>query len=344
MSVRDQLTLFGLDQTLRQARASASNEREVERQIRRVHTVHSILSELPTAEDLAFLHSGLCQTCLPHSRPDSNRDVWRRRSGRLTLIVQPGVLDTPMKPAGRGKRGEAKAAAKADDQESMYVGVPYGSKARLILIYLQSEGIRDRVVQMGDSLSAWMRSLGLAVTGGERGTITAVREQVLRIARCSFSFHWSEVSDEGDRTIVTDARLVDGMELWRGVSDRSQWPRQVVLSEAFHAHLREHAVPLDQRAIAHLSGNSLGLDLYTMLAYRLPRLKAPLLLRWSQLMEQLGAEDPSNFSRRVKAILPDVLDGYPGAKIEVSRNGLTLQPSKPAVQRTMVNGLRLIKS
>jgi hypothetical protein len=344
MSIRDQLNLLGLDQTLLCAQASGTGERGVERQIRRVQTVHSILSELPTSEDLAFLHSGLCQTCLPHSRPASNRDVWRRRSGRLTLIVQPGVLDAlPTRKGGTGK-GEAKVQTKAEHQESLYVGVPYGPKARLILIYLQSEGIRDRVVQMGDCLSAWMRSLGLAATGGERGTITAVREQVLRIARCSFSFHWSERSDEGDRTIVTDARIVEGMELWRGVADSSQWPREVVLSEAFHAHLRQHAVPLDQRAIAHLSGNSLGLDLYTMLAYRLPRLQAPMLLRWSQLMEQLGAEDPSNFSRRVKAILPDVLDGYPGARVDVSRNGLTLSPSKPAVQRTVVNGLRLVRS
>ena len=58
-----------------------------------------------------------------------------------------------------------------------------------------------------------------------------------------------------------------------------------------HEHLREHAVPLDKRAIAHLSGNSLGLDLYALLAYRLPRLKQPVHLRWAALQEQIGSEE-----------------------------------------------------
>ena len=34
--------------------------------------------------------------------------------------------------------------------------------------------------------------------------------------------------------------------------------------------------------------SSLGLDLYTLLAYRLPRLDRDLHLRWSTLQEQLG--------------------------------------------------------
>ena len=33
----------------------------------------------------------------------------------------------------------------------MFLGVPWGAKARLILIYLQSEGLKGRVVQMGPS-------------------------------------------------------------------------------------------------------------------------------------------------------------------------------------------------
>jgi len=124
-----------------------------------------MLSALPAAEDLAFLHSGLAQTCLPHSRPADDRGVWRRQSGRFSLLVQPGVIDD-----GRGVR---------------HVGVPYGSRARLIMLHLQSEGLKSRTVSLGPTLSAFLRSLGLPVSGGPRGSIVAIREQSMRIARSS---------------------------------------------------------------------------------------------------------------------------------------------------------------
>jgi hypothetical protein len=227
--------------------------------------------------------------------------------------------------------------------------VPYGSKARLILIYLQTEGLKARTVNMGASMSAWIRSLGLPVTGGARGTIPAVREQVLRIARCSFTLQWTELDGTGGSVLnVTDTRIVDDMALWSGAEDSTKWSAVVELSERFHEHLKEHAVPLDQRAVAQLSGNSLALDLYALFAYRLPRVKSDTLLRWTHLQEQLGADYPSarTLAFKVKQTLGQVLDVYPAARVEVSPHGLLLKTSKPAVPRTVVQvkGLRLIEA
>ena len=243
-TVAEQLEMLGFEETLRKVDREATSPRTRSRQVRRVELTHELLSELPTLEDLSFLHSGLCQTSLPHSRPAENHIAWSRRSGRFSLIVQPGLMDT-----ARGVE---------------YVGVPYGSKARLILIHLQTEGIRSALVNLGASLSAFMRSLGLAVTGGKRGTIGAVREQALRIARCNFTMQWTGADGQGgERTIIADSRIVDRLKLWR--SEKEGWCETVELSEKFHDHLREHAVPLDKRGIAHLAGNSLGLDLYALL-------------------------------------------------------------------------------
>jgi hypothetical protein len=123
------------------------------------------------------------------------------------------------------------------------------------------------------------------------GSIRLFKEQVLRIARCQFSLQWREKDTSGNEvTNVTDARIVEGMALWRGIEDTTKWAGAIELSERFHEHLREHAVSLDQRAIARLAGYSLGLDLYTLFAYRLPRLSAPVTLRWEQLAGQLGAD------------------------------------------------------
>src|SRR3954465_4947223 len=84
-STRQQLELLGLDECLRRAEAEGATTAERLRLRDRYETAHGIMSALPEADELAFLHSGLCQTYLPHSRPASNRAIWRRSAGDLTL-------------------------------------------------------------------------------------------------------------------------------------------------------------------------------------------------------------------------------------------------------------------
>lgn len=103
-AISEQLEIFGLDQGRRMAETVTSS-RERSRQLRRVEVAHELMSELPSSEDLSFLHSGLCQTCLPHSRPAENNGLWHRKSGRFQLTVQPGSY------------------------EGRWLGVPYGPKS-----------------------------------------------------------------------------------------------------------------------------------------------------------------------------------------------------------------------
>jgi hypothetical protein len=337
-SPRRQLELVGLQESLRLAEAEGASPAERRRLRERLEVAHQLLIDLPAMDDIAFLHSGLCQTYLPHTRPKENHSVWRREAGRFTLIVAPGVLDE--------RRRDVPRRTGPHEASDLYVGVPFGPKARLILIYLQTEGRKSRVVNMGGSMSAWIRSLGLAVTGGQKGTINAVREQVMRIARCSFTLQWEERDAAGNTTMsVRDQRIVEGLTLWNGASDPAKWSGTVELTQQFWEHLKEHSVPLDKRAIAHLSNNSLGLDLYTLFAYRLPRLRQDLHLRWAQLLDQLGSAEKQTktLAYRIREVLPDVIAGYPDARIEVTRHGLLLKPSQPAVPRTTVNGIRLIE-
>lgn len=328
MDIAKQLEILGLEETKRQVSAFTSSPREREKLLRRVDATHEIMSELPEADDLSFLHSGLCQTCLPHSKPTHNHTVWRRTSGRFTLAITPGTI--------------SRVGAEGQDG---YVGVPYGTKARLILIHLQTEGQKSREVNLGPSLSAFMRSLGLSVTGGKNGSIASTKEQVLRIARCNFSLQWSDINVGGTRTHISDHRIVDGLELWEAGMGDYAWNGSVQLSERFHEDLRKHSVPLDKGAIAELKGNSLALDLYTLFAYRLPQLRDSLHLRWRTLQSQVGSEETDMFglSRRVRAVLPEVLTVYPHARVEVTPTGLTLRKSEPAVPTRAVRGWRMIE-
>ena len=55
-------------------------------------------------------------------------------------------------------------------------GVPYGARARMILLYLQTQAVRtgSREVALGRSMRDWMERMGLSV-GGE--TARGLREQ-----------------------------------------------------------------------------------------------------------------------------------------------------------------------
>ncbi len=333
---RGQLELLGLDECLHRAEAAGATPAERRRLQGRYIAAHSIMSAVPDADELAFLHSGLCQTYLPHARLPSNQAVWTRSSGRFSLIVQPGLIDDrPHLVRGRQPTPE--------EQEAMFVGVPYGARARLILIYLQTEGVRGAEVQLGESLSAWIRALGLTVTGGRNGSITGIREQALRIARCRFTLDWT--GPRGTRG-VRDIQIVRGLDVAATDGSNAVWPRVVYLDPEFQAHLAEHAVPLDRRAIAHLAGNSLSLDLYALFAYRLPRLSAPgLHLSWQMLQEQLGSQGSAKeIARRIRDALPDVLAVYPEARVAVTRHGLMLRASAPSVPReTRVQGFRMLQ-
>jgi len=321
-NIREQLELIGFDETVRQAEVFAGSAREARAVQKRVEKTYELLTEEPSEEDMAFLHSGLCQTFLPHSKPANNHEVWKRSSGRFTLMVAPGILNRETPVLGGGKsRGE-----------SDYVGVPYGTKARLILIYLQSEGLKSRTVSLGESQSAFMRSLGLTVSGGVRGTINAVREQTIRLARCQFVLQYSQVNSDGsEHTQITDAKITDGLDFW--TSSSGEWNGVIELNHAFWENLREHAVPLDKRGIAHLAGNSLALDLYTFFAYRLPRLKRDLFLTWKQLHGQVGTDMQLHrqLGARIRETLPEVLAAYPRANVSVVQGGLVLKQSLSAV-------------
>src|ERR1700735_2719925 len=91
--VRQQLEMFGLDGARRLAQAAGASPRERDRLVRRVETAHEIMAAIPGGDELGSRHSGLCQTCLPHSRLAEDHTVWQRRSVRFSLTVQPGVLD-----------------------------------------------------------------------------------------------------------------------------------------------------------------------------------------------------------------------------------------------------------
>ena len=270
-----------------------------------VEAAHAYLSD----EDggLGFAYSGWAQSALPHRRlPDDL--PWQLASDKVTLVVEPG-----RRPASGGKL--------------VHVGVPFGAHARLIMLYLQTEALRtnSREVELGGSLRKWLNRLGVPVGGT---AARSVRDQAERISRCRLTFHLS--------TGLVNQSILD-RAIFLESDDAAPQGRLSLetakLSEGFYEQLRKHPVPIQEAAIKALANNSMAMDAYVWLAYRLHSLNAPRLVTWKALKVQFGAgfKELYHFKNRWPAALELALAVYPEAKIEVSDAGVMLIPPRPPV-------------
>ncbi len=277
---------------------------------REVEAASAYMTDEDTA--LGFLYSGWCQAALPHRRLADDA-VWQIRGERLTLLVEPGLRVLP-------------------EGDPVPVGVPYGSRARLILLYLQSEALRtgNREVELGKSLRAWLSRLSIPV-GGK--SVQAVRDQAERIARCRMSFHYARGTSSGlvNQSIVDAALFLEPGEMEKS----SGFVERARLSEGFYEQLTRHPVPLEESAIRAVSNNSMALDAYVWLAYRLHSLKGPTSVSWRALRGQFGSGfgRSDNFRSHFLSNLRLALAVYPEARVDVGDEGITMHPSKPPVAK-----------
>jgi Plasmid encoded RepA protein len=273
---------------------------------------------------IGFLYSGWCQAALPHKKLADNA-VWKVQTERVTLVVEPGRRNLP-----------------GDDTE--FVGVPYGSRARLILLYLQSESLRtkSRDIELGRSLHAWLGRLGIPV-GGK--SFRDVREQADRLSRCRLTFHVQQGGRSGliNQNIVDAAMFVTGDE---GGQD-SLFVETARLSETFFLQLQKHPVPLEEPAIKAISNNSQALDVYCWLAYRLHVLPSQRTISWPALYAQFGAsyKKLAHFKMRFIDSLKVATAVYPNANVELEDRGLIIKPSPPPVAPRLiaVNGTTIAR-
>jgi len=278
-----------------------------------VRVAADILAEEDDA--IGVTYSGFCQASLPHKRLPSDKE-WIRKSERLTLMIEPGRLIRP------------------GSSEGEFVGVPYGSRARLILLFLQTQALRSRSreVELGRSMRDWLRRMGIA-QGGK--SIREVRDQATRLSICKLTFFYQNANGG---TGFSSERIVDDGVLFLEKSslDEQQgalFVETVRLSQSFYDALARHPVPLWEPAIRAIQNNSMCLDLYVWLAYRLHVLPRATSIRWSRLHQQFGAGFKSlrQFKPTFIANLKLALAVYPEAAVEMVDDGLLLLPSRPPV-------------
>jgi hypothetical protein len=273
-----------------------------------VDAAASVLAEEESR--LGITHAGFAMTSLPHKRIEE--PLWRREGHRTTLLVE----------SGRHRNG-------------VCIGVPYGSIARLILLYLQTEAVRTNSpeVELGRSMKSWMGRMSLT-TGGR--TYQLVSEQARRISACRLTFFTDR--ENGAEARHNGAFVQDAISL-SGVMDDDQpslWQDRVRLDEGFWRSLREHPVPVREEAIRAIGTRSLAIDIYIWLAYRLHALPKATRVSWPAIHAQFGAG--FRLIRQIKPTFTDALAlalaVYPEARVDVEKDGIVMHPSAPAVPRT----------
>lgn len=260
---------------------------------------------------LGFLARALVQATMPHRDP--KQDSFVRKNGAFTL--------------------------------SMYaapsVGLPYGSVPRLLMAWITAEAVRtrSRELVLGDSLTAFMRELGLAPTGGQWGSITRLRMQSHKLFSCTVScLYQSNVG--GDRTLAEMGFRVADKHIIFWDTDNTNLIRPsrvstVVLSQMFYDEIVYKPVPIDMRALHILKQSPLAIDIYVWMTYRLSYLRRDTVIPWAALETQFGSEYSRTVDFRIafSQHLGRVLEIYKAANVVATEAGLVMKPSQTHVAR-----------
>lgn len=262
-------------------------------------------SSPPGADDLAFLARIVVQASFPYRDPGDCTFV--RRNGDYTLTLQ----------------------APPD------VGLPYGRYPRLVLAHLCREALRtrSRELYLGDTMTAFMRAVGLPPSGGQDGPLGRFRRQVARLFSTTISCSWA--GKLGGTYVRTEmgTRIASRSVVW-WAADGEEGSQSLLdggwltLSPDFYQELVDHPVPLDRRVLLGLT-SSFALDLYAWTTYRMSRLHRPVSIRWPELAQQFGTQQRAlrNFRIRTRRALERIRVFYPRLRFEVTREALRLYPS-----------------
>ena len=265
--------------------------------------------EAESAQDagaLGFMARAMVQATLPHRKVEGNE--FERRNGAFTLSL--------LAPAR--------------------VGLPYGTVPRLLLAWLTTEAVKtqSRELELGDSLSGFMRELDMVPTGGRWGSITRLKDQTARLFASTVSATYQDTAKRAEMGY----RLADKSVLWWDAKTPEQaalWRSSVTLTESFYREVIEHPVPIDMRAIKALKRSPMALDIYCWLTYRASYAKKPSTIPWAALAMQFGSDYARlrDFKSSFVAELRKVSTVYAGANFDTTEAGLVVKPSVPHIAK-----------
>ena len=285
------------------------------RDTRRRAIFREVIENAPaTKKDLQHIHSTLAICGLPYTRQPIDVREYSSKQGDMSLMVQAGKLLSP-------------------DDEWIAQPLPYGSRARLLLLHLCTEAIHQNsaTIEIEDSLTAFVRAMGFSDSGGARGDLTAFKQQLNALAACTLRIGMA--NGVKARTITTAP--FSSIDVWFPTDARQRilWPSKITFSREFFDTLSRHALPANTHAVKAFAGSPRKLDLYFWLIYRLNVTTTPLRLTWAALKAQFGAgySRERDFRRSFAEDVSHLKQVFPKLQLGIDEDGLTLQPASPEI-------------
>src|SRR4051794_27422848 len=152
---------------------------------------------------LAFQHTVFCQTGLPYRNPGDDVRQWQREQGSVSPLVKAGEVKHP-------KTGEW-----------VELGLPWGTKPRLILAHLNTEAIKkgSPEIEIEGSLTAFVKRIRRFDGGRE---IRAFKDQLSRLSVAIVRL----AATHGGQGFQINSTVIGGFALWPELDERQRvlWP------------------------------------------------------------------------------------------------------------------------
>lgn len=213
------------------------------------------------------------------------------------------------------------------------MGLPYGARSRLLMLYISSQSIKQQnpTVEVSESFTQFCRDIGTKRPNGR--AMRAIKEQIDRLACVSMKLAHTEGKGQFQGFVFDGIRVASTLEEGQGYMFENIFR----FNPVFYESLREHSVPLDLRCVRGLRHSARALDIYVWLTERLRRIKQgkSQMVRWTSLRFQFGDpnQDLDSFKRAFKTALKQTLILYyqAGNSVKVVRGGLRLSYAPPSV-------------
>lgn len=239
-------------------------------------------------------------------------------------------------------------------------GLPYGKYPRLIMAYIITTAVaragqvqqghlnekEARRIPLGESMNEFFRKIGTAQrgTGGTTGTITRIREQLIRLASSTIIVQ-SRIKNGSTTGIQgVNQSIADEWQLWFDSGNPDQTTLEdsyIQLTERFFKLIADSPIPIDLDVLQRL-GKPRAMDIYvwiTLKKYALHVQNRPsITVSWSEMEHQFSTKELTNWVRRrdfrnefnqcvdtIRSIWPDV-----GIETD-TKAGVTIHKGAPSV-------------
>lgn len=234
-------------------------------------------------------------------------------------------------------------------------GLPYGKYPRLIMAYIITQAVHRqdrpedeaRRIPLGSSMNSFLGQIGLLTrgTGGQRGSLTLIREQLCRITTSSIKVEKIFRTAHRDRGRGKSIDITDEYDLWfdpKNADQATVTESYIELTREFYQQIIESPIPIDLDVLKQLN-KPRAIDLYVWLALKKfwlsKRPDRDFTFTWDTLALHFSPKklhtwvERRDFRTEIKKCLATIQEFWPEVGADVTPAGLLVHQGDPPVKQ-----------